>query len=500
MLLGIDFGTTRTIAASVDRGNYPIVTFTDPDGDSREFLPSVVALRGDELVYGFDTQGADTHVTRSFKRILAPPDVSVTTTVPVGGRDVPILEVLTGFLSYVKRMLETESSIAQDLARDPIESVAIAVPAHAHSAQRFLTLDAFRRAGFTVAAVVNEPSAAGFEYTHRQGGTLNSKRTHVVVYDLGGGTFDASLLKVDGVAHEIVGTRGDNSLGGDDFDTALARTALRIGEVPMEMVDVGTWDQLLHDARDAKESLAAQTRRLLVPVGDLDVVVPVGAFYEDVRALVDRTVQTMAPLVGGLDDRALAESDIAGIDLVGGASALPLIARVLRERFGRRVHRSPMPAGSTAIGLAIAQDPNSDFRLIDQLSRGIGVFRERDAGRAVAFDPILDPGTLLTAGGPTTVTRRYRAAHNVAWFRFVEVGQLDGDGHPRGDLVPLGELLFPVDPALRDGRPLDDVEVVRTGDGPLIEERYEIDAAGIASVSVRDVETGYERRVGLSLS
>src|SRR5207248_9704273 len=97
------------------------------------------------------------------------------------------------------------------------------VPANAPSAQRILTVDAFRRAGFDVVALLNEPSAAGFEYAHRFRETVTSKREYVLVYDLGGGTFDASLIKMEGRANEVVTSSGVAWLGGDDFDEAILR-------------------------------------------------------------------------------------------------------------------------------------------------------------------------------------------------------------------------------------------------------------------------------------
>src|SRR5690606_10097503 len=117
-----------------------------------------------------------------------------------------------------------------------------------------------------------------------------------------------------------------------------------------------------------------------------------------------------------------------GVYLVGGGSGLPLVGRMLRGRYGRRVHRSAPPAASTAIGLAIAADPDSGFTMSDRLSRGFGVFRESRAGEGVAFDPIFTRDAALPEEGRSIVTRRYRAAHNLGWFRFVEHAAVDAAG------------------------------------------------------------------------
>lgn len=171
--------------------------------------------------------------------------------------------------------------------------------------------------------------------------------------------------------------------------------------------------------------------------------------------------------------------------------------RGLKERFGRRIRRSPYTAGSQAIGLSIAADPESGFTLVDQLSRSIGVFREWDGGAKVSFDVLVGPDTVITEDG-ATVTRTYRAAHNLGWYRLAESSSVEDDGEPRGDVVPLGDILFPFDPALREkGVDLEAVEVKRVENGPLIEELYSIDPNGIVEVTITDVDSGYSVKKSL---
>lgn len=498
MQLGVDFGTTRTIVSYVDRGNYPVVSFTDHLGDTQDHFPSVAALDGGRLVYGFAalaTADRGAPLLRSFKRALAEPSASTRTKVEVGGQRVPLGELLAGYLAALLDALRTESSVSTDLAGQVEPLAVVAVPAHAHGAQRFLTLDAFRQAGFAVSGVVNEPSAAGFEYTHRQARTLSARRTRVIVFDLGGGTFDASLVAVDDKQHEVIDSLGLNDLGGDDFDRVLAECAAEAAGTTLADVDADAQAQLLDECRDAKERLTPQSKRIALEVGGAPVTVTVATFYERATPLVERAVQAMAPLVGGLDgDDAL--TDVAGIYLVGGASALPLVSRVLRDRFGRRVHRSPYPAASTAIGLAIAADRASGFSLTDRLSRGFGVFREAAGGEQVDFDAIFDRTTEL---GPDAVQQReYDAAHNVGWFRFVEYSRIDDDGHPRGDLTPYAEVVFPFDRALYAEPDLRSLPVVRRDAGPRVRETYRIDRTGIVSVEITDLDTGHSLQITLA--
>lgn len=492
MRLGIDFGTTRTVVAAADRGNLPVVAFEDELGDSHDHLPTVVALGEDGgLVAGWraeDAARAGSPAVRSAKRRLADPGATGGETVALGGREFTLVEILDAFAAELVRALRASSTLGA-APEEPLEA-AIGVPAHAHSAQRLLTLDAFRRAGIDPIALVNEPSAAAFEYSHRHARSLSSKRTSVLVYDLGGGTFDASLVRLDGHDHVIEATTGVNRLGGDDFDEELARLAASAAGDDLDALAEEDRARLLLDARVAKEGLAPQSRRILLEVGERSATVPVPDFFAQAAPLIERSVDAIRPLVGGLDATALAEGEIAGLYLVGGASALPLVPRMLRERFGRRVHRSPLPGASTAIGLAIAVDPTSTFTLRDRLGRGIGVFRERDAGRGVAFDPLIEPGAQLGEDGVLEASRTYRAAHSIGFFRFVEYARLDADGEPRGDLVPLAEVLVPFDADLADGRELAEQAIERREDGPLVEERIRIDEHGVASIRIAVPELG----------
>ena len=478
MRLGVDFGTTTTAIAIVDRGNYPIVSFVNNHDDTVDFVPSIIALDGDRLVYGFDAEDAAREGAphlRSFKRLLSDPSVTDTPTLRLGNHSISTLDALTGFLSYVVRPLRTNSSIATLPDSEPLEAL-VGIPAHAWSAQRFLTLEAFRRAGWDVLAMVNEPSAAGFEYTHRHAGTLNS-----------------SIVSATGTLHEVKGSRGLNMVGGDDFVVALAnRLAAAAGTDSGKLGDEA-WERLIEDSRDAKETLSPSTKFITVPVDGQPVTIPVTDFYEAATPLVEATIEAMEHLlvpdasrVGQLG------GDIAGLYVVGGGSQLPLVARVLRSRFGRRVHRSPHTAASTAIGLAIGADPEAAYTVREQLSRGVGVFREREAGSFISFDTLLEPNTELTPGETLTIKRRYRAAHNIGYFRFVEYSSFDEAGVPRGDLQPYGEVIVPFDHALRRSDiDLSVVPVIRTEDGPLIEESYIVDENGMVTVEITDLEAAY---------
>ncbi|MBF0696461.1 Hsp70 family protein [Actinomyces bowdenii] len=492
--LGIDLGTTRTVVARADRGNYPVLGFTDEHGDDHDFLPSLTALHEGVLVHGFEArraarQGAP--LLRSLKRLLASPTITASTPVSLGEQTFSVLEILTDFLRHLRTRLE-EAQV--DVSRS---RVVVAVPAHAYGAQRLLTLEAFKAAGFHVAAMLNEPSAAGFEYTHRKATTVSSRRTRVLVYDLGGGTFDTSLVDVVGTSHEVIASYGLGDLGGDDVDLLAASMVLQRAGIAEEDLEAAELDELLEQCRDAKERLTPQSRRLVVVLRGQDIILPVADLYEACTPLVERSLTTMAPLVGRLEDGTPDLTEIAGVYLVGGASGLPLVPRLLRERFGRRVHRSPYPGASTAIGLAIAADRTAAYDLTDRLSRGFGVFREADAGQRLVFDAILSPDSIQASPDGregTVLTREYDAAHNVAWFRYVECAGVDHCGEPRGELAPYQDIVFPLETHLREVEDLDQVVVERRDRGPRIREHYRIDETGLVRVTITDLTDDYTRQ------
>lgn len=482
--MGIDLGTTRTVVVYADRGNYPVVIFCDTSGDVHEFFPSVIAFNDGELVTGFeamDLAQSGAPVLRSLKRHFADENLTTQDEIEFAGRKYPLLELFTTFLKGLVEALHTDSSIADQLETDPIENVVAAVPAHAGSTQRFLTLEAFKTAGLPVSVLLNEPSAAGFEYTHRKPKTITSRRNRVVVYDLGGGTFDASRIDVEDLSHNVMDTVGINNIGGDDFDEVLADLALQAAGNPE--LDEHQRSELIADTQIAKEGLAPQSRRIAIDVAGETVIIAVQDFYDAVTGLVGRTLEAMAPLLENLDD-------LAGIYLVGGASSLPIVPRLLRNKFGRRVQRSPYPSASTAIGLAIAADPDSGFALRDRVSRGFGVFREGKEGTEVTFDPIFSRDEVLGANG-LEKRRTYRPIHNIGKFRFVEYSKLR-DWQPIGDIMPFATVTFPYDASLQ-GKDSSETDIERIGEMDTIEELYRIDSNGIISLQITDLSTGYSQ-------
>ena len=483
MKLGIDFGTTRIVVAAADRGNYPLLTFETPEGTA-DWVPSLVALRGAERRYGWEAWAVQAEpgwtVVRSLKRVLE--DAGPDTCVDVDGVRYPLMEIMTGMIGHVRRAL----------ALAPPVEVMLGVPANANSNQRFLTVDAFRRAGFEVLGLLNEPSAAAIEFGHSQ--KLTGR---LLVYDLGGGTFDASLVELDAESHTVTASDGISTLGGDDFDHLLAEMAA--GETALGDLSAAELFRLLEECRRQKEALHPNTRKIVVDrdharEGWGQVTVPAPAYYERCRPLVAATIRTVSSLLG--------DRQVEALYVTGGGSELPLVARMLREEFGRRVRRSAYTRSATAIGLAIQADASSGYALRDVFSRNFGVWREGDAGQVMVFDVIFPRGTPLPAPGepPLTVCRSYRPAHNIGHFRYIEASSVDDAGQPAGDIAVWDEVRFPMDPGLegREDFAAHDVAASPAAASQQIEERYACSAAGGLTVTIENLTSRYAREYTLA--
>ena len=378
----------------------------------------------------------------------------------------------------------------------------IGVPANANSNQRFLTTEAFRAAGFTVLGMLNEPSAASVEFGHRErASALNRPGGLLLVYDLGGGTFDASLVEMEDDTHTVVASAGLADLGGDDFDEILAELALETaGRAERESLSDAESFRLLDECRERKESLNPNTRRIVVDLEPVregwgEVSIAVAPFYERCRPLVDRPWRWWRSYCAAHPGRS-----IETLYVTGGGSELPAVARVLKETFGRSVRRSAYMRSATAIGLAISADAHSGYILRDRFARHFGVWREADHGRSVAFDLLFPRGLELPRRGapPLRVVRSYRPVHNIGHFRYVEAARIGDDGQPSGDLTLWDDIQFPFDPALNSAGDLTLVDVSRSGPAPAMSKRNTLcDDSGNVKVTIRNRSAGYHREYKL---
>jgi len=501
MKLGVDFGTTRIIVATVDRGNYPLVNFEGPEGEPRDWFPPFIAVQGAKRLYGWEAWSAQTDlkatVIRSIKRLLR--EAGPETIVEIAGQRAPLLEVLTGLAVALRTALSKHSNLYR-AASEPFE-IMLGIPANANGNQRFLTAEAFRRAGFVVLGLLNEPSAASIEFGHASHGRRREDdvRSVMLVYDLGGGTFDASLVEMDAHAHTVIASEGLPSLGGDDFDDILAELVLEsagFGELEHDSLSPADLFWLHEECRQKKEALRPNSKQVVVDLGVAvpgcdPIAIPLAAYYERCRPLVEETIRAVERLLSQCG------APLDALYVTGGGSELPLVSRILKEVFGSRARRSAYTRAATAIGLAIQADRQAGYQLREKFTRHFGVWREGNRGSEIVFDALFPKGEPLPAPGdpPLRVTRRYHPAHNIGHFRYLECGWCGEDCQPQGDISVWDEILFPFDPDLQNQRNLEPRAVVRSTEvlEQEIEETYLCDASGSVTVRIANTLAGYER-------
>jgi molecular chaperone DnaK (HSP70) len=499
--LGIDFGTTRTVIAGVDDGRYPVACF-DHDGRYVDYLPGHAAIDDDgRLCFGDAARrrmaAAGSLAVSSVKRAitgLAPDD-------PVPGLGgAPALDVAAAYLQWVRRMVCERSNL--DVPARGDVSAMVAVPANAGTHQRYVTMESFRRAGFDVLGMINEPTAAAIEYGHRNANALSprSPKRYVLVYDLGGGTFDTAAIHLAGRRFRLLTSRGIPRLGGADFDEHLLQLAAEAKGFDPDAFGPGPRAGLLEICREAKEALRPTSRKLLLDFSPIDeqlgeVILDTAELYRRCQPLVGRTLTMLVRVIESLTERGIDVDDskqLAALYLVGGASAFPAVARGLRERFSRKLQLAPQAHAATAVGLAVAADPHADVFVREAITRHFGVWREARDGHDKVFDPILAQDT-ASDDESIVVHREYRPAHAIGHLRFLECSELDDAGQPAGDLRPWSEIRFPYDPALAELSEIDDVPVERRPvDGEIV-ETYRYTGDGSIAVEIENRTHGYRR-------
>lgn len=494
MRIGIDFGTTRVVVAAADRGNYPLVNFEAPDGRVNDWFPSLLAVSGDQRLYGWeahDRQGqSGWTIVRSLKRLLK--NAGPRTTIDIAGQRLNVSLLMTEIMAALRRDLLERSTLGAGKF-DKLQAM-LGVPANANSNQRFLTQESAREAGFEVLGLLNEPSAAAVEFAFRNGSDRKIRGNGgLLVYDLGGGTFDVSLVALAEAEGAVIASDGISNLGGDDFDEILALLALTRAEkpAPSEGTLVAAEHFVLFDeCREKKEALSPNSRKITIDLervraGWKEISIPVDVFYEGCRPLIEATRAIVDNLL-----KAHPEHALDTLYVTGGGSELPPVARVLRETFGRRVKRSAYMRSATAIGLAIRAEGREEHPLRDRFTKNFGVWREADEGRNVVFDVIFPRGIKLPSRGaePLRTLRSYRPVHNIGYFRYLECAHLGENNQPEGEISNWDEIRVPFDPVLRDSPDLSELPVRRFAapDGLLIEEEYICDASGGVEVHIRD--------------
>ena len=381
LAVGIDLGTTNSLVATVRSGVAEILR----DAEGRSLLPSVVRYLPDGGVFVGEearrAQGEDPHNTvASAKRLMGRglQDVAARHAFPLDFLDAPGM-VKFRTAAGVKSPVEVSADILRALKQrgeetlgDTLGGAVITVPAYFDDAQRQATKDAARLAGLNVLRLLNEPTAAAVAY-----GLDNAAEGIYLIYDLGGGTFDVSVLKLERGVFEVLATGGNSALGGDDFDRRVYDWMLT--ELGATAPSPGESAELLGRARELKEALTAH-EEARVEVTSAGRAVPLCLRREAFAAMTaDLVAATLTPTRRALRDAGLEAADVKGVVLVGGATRMPQVRRAVAGLFGREPLTDLNPDEVVALGAAIQADvlignrKGEDWLLLDVIPLSLGI-------------------------------------------------------------------------------------------------------------------------------
>ena len=472
-IIGIDLGTTNSCVAVMEGGKPTVIA----NAEGERTTPSIVAFTktGDRLVGEPAKRQAVTNADRTIRSIKR--EMGTDYKVDIEGKKYSPQEISAMILQKLK-------GDAENYLGEKVTEAVITVPAYFNDAQRQATKDAGKIAGLDVKRIINEPTAAALAY-----GLDNEKEQKIMVYDLGGGTFDVSIIEIGDGVIEVLSTAGNNRLGGDDFDQKVTDYILAEFK-KQEGVDLSNDKMALQRIREAaekakKELSSATTTNINLPFitatadgpKHLDMNLTKAKFDELTHDLVEKTAE---PVQRALSDAGLQASELSKVLLVGGSTRIPAVQDKVRQLTGHEPSKSLNPDECVALGASV---------------QGGKLAGDAGAGDILLLDVTPLSLSIETMGGIAT---RLIERNTTIPTKKSQIFSTAADNQTAVDInVVQGERQFAKDNKSLGQFRLDGIPPARRG-VPQIEVTFDIDANGIVNVSAKDLGTGKEQHITIT--